>query len=164
MTRFIETVFNLPALTSRDANSDALLDLFDFDCGPSFLTPPAPPNSGKSGCDGAVKMSVSSPNVKVNTAFQISFTGAPANDKDDWIAIYTYTANGPTPPAPGPLMWQYIGGSQTASTSPAAGSVTINATAAGADKWPLPAGSYIAYYLLNHGYSSVASIDFNVVP
>ncbi len=28
--RFIQLVFNLPALTKRDANSDALLDLFDF--------------------------------------------------------------------------------------------------------------------------------------
>ena len=30
--RFIELVFNVPALTARDANSDALLDLFDFGC------------------------------------------------------------------------------------------------------------------------------------
>jgi phospholipase C len=28
--KFIETKFNLPALTARDANADALLDLFDF--------------------------------------------------------------------------------------------------------------------------------------
>jgi len=34
--RFIESVFDLPALTARDANSDALLDMFDFAC------PPAP--------------------------------------------------------------------------------------------------------------------------
>jgi phospholipase C len=50
ITRFIETVFGLPALTSRDANSDALLDLFDFACPPSFLTPPAAPPSGTGGC------------------------------------------------------------------------------------------------------------------
>jgi phospholipase C len=50
ITRFIETVFNLPALTARDANSDALLDLFDFDCPPAFLTPPAAPASGTGGC------------------------------------------------------------------------------------------------------------------
>jgi phospholipase C len=49
ITRFIETVFNLPALTSRDANSDALLDLFDFSC-PSFMTPPTAPASGTGGC------------------------------------------------------------------------------------------------------------------
>jgi phospholipase C len=50
VTRFIETVFNLPALTTRDANSDALLDLFDFKCGPAFLTPPSPPAAGTGGC------------------------------------------------------------------------------------------------------------------
>ena len=38
ITRFIETVFDLPALTARDANSDALLDMFDFAC------PPIPPS------------------------------------------------------------------------------------------------------------------------
>jgi phospholipase C len=50
ITRFIETVFNLPALTSRDGNSDALLDLFDFACPPAFLTPPAAPAAGTNGC------------------------------------------------------------------------------------------------------------------
>jgi len=163
VTRFIETVFNLPALTYRDANSDALLDLFDFDCPPAFLTPPAPPASGTGGCDGSVVLSVSMPNITYDTAFQIAFTGAPGNDKEDWIAIYPYTADGPTAPTPGSLMWQFIGGSHTASTSPASGSVTINASAAGADSWPLPVGSYIAYYLLDDGYTSVASIDFNIV-
>jgi phospholipase C len=38
--RFIETKFGVPALTARDANSDALLDMFDF-AAPPFLTPPA---------------------------------------------------------------------------------------------------------------------------
>lgn len=37
--RFIETRFGLPALTGRDANSDAMLDFFDF-ANPPFLTPP----------------------------------------------------------------------------------------------------------------------------
>jgi phospholipase C len=50
ITRLIETVFDLPALTSRDANSDALLDLFDFGCPPAFLTPPPAPASGTNGC------------------------------------------------------------------------------------------------------------------
>jgi phospholipase C len=50
ITRFIETVFNLPALTNRDANSDALLDMFDFGCAPAFLTPPPAPASGSAGC------------------------------------------------------------------------------------------------------------------
>jgi phospholipase C len=49
ITRFIEVVFDLPALTARDANSDALLDLFDFEA-PSLLAPPASPASGSGGC------------------------------------------------------------------------------------------------------------------
>jgi phospholipase C len=50
ITRFIETVFDLPALTARDANSDALLDLFDFSCDRE-LTPPADaPDAGTGGC------------------------------------------------------------------------------------------------------------------
>jgi phospholipase C len=40
--RFIETRFDLPALTARDANADPMLDLFDFDQ-PAFLTPPTLP-------------------------------------------------------------------------------------------------------------------------
>jgi phospholipase C len=37
--RFIEAKFDLPALTNRDANSDAMLDMFDFD-NPPFVTAP----------------------------------------------------------------------------------------------------------------------------
>jgi phospholipase C len=50
VTRFIETLFNIPALTSRDANSDALLDLFDFQCPPALLKPPPAPAAGTHGC------------------------------------------------------------------------------------------------------------------
>ena len=49
MTRFIETVFDLPALTARDANSTALLDLFDFTCGRDLSVPVAPA-AGTGGC------------------------------------------------------------------------------------------------------------------
>ncbi len=38
--RFIEAKFDLPALSNRDANADAMLDMFDFD-NPPFATPPA---------------------------------------------------------------------------------------------------------------------------
>jgi phospholipase C len=40
--RFIETRFDLPALTRRDANADPMLELFDFDR-PPFLVPPSLP-------------------------------------------------------------------------------------------------------------------------
>ena len=46
--RLIELVWNLPALTARDANSDALLDLFDF-TRPVRPGPP-PPAAGTGGC------------------------------------------------------------------------------------------------------------------
>ena len=40
--RFIETRFDLPALTNRDANADPMLDLFDF-ANPPYMTPPKLP-------------------------------------------------------------------------------------------------------------------------
>ncbi len=50
ITRFIELLFDLPAMTARDANSDALLDMFDFSCGQP-ATPPGPaPAAGTGGC------------------------------------------------------------------------------------------------------------------
>jgi phospholipase C len=49
ITRFIETVFDLPALTARDANSDALLDMFEFGCSPE-LSAPLAPSAGGGGC------------------------------------------------------------------------------------------------------------------
>ena len=42
ITRLAEALFGLPALTGRDANSDALLDLFDFSCSRDLTVPPAP--------------------------------------------------------------------------------------------------------------------------
>ena len=42
--RFIETRFDLPALTRRDANSDPMLEFFDF-ASPSFATPPRLPKA-----------------------------------------------------------------------------------------------------------------------
>jgi len=49
ITRFIELLFDLPALTKRDANSDALLDLFDFSCKNDAPIPEAPA-AGTGGC------------------------------------------------------------------------------------------------------------------
>lgn len=50
ITRFIELLFDLPALTARDANSDALLDLFDFSCSQPETPPQAAPDAGTGGC------------------------------------------------------------------------------------------------------------------
>jgi phospholipase C len=50
ITRFIEAIFDLPALTERDANSDALFDLFDFSCDPDLRRPDGVPPAGTGGC------------------------------------------------------------------------------------------------------------------
>jgi phospholipase C len=42
ITRFIEAKFKIPALSGRDANADALGDLFDW-TNPAFMTPPTFP-------------------------------------------------------------------------------------------------------------------------
>ena len=49
ITRFIELLFDVPAMTARDANSDALLDMFDFGC-PAMDKPPTPPSPATGGC------------------------------------------------------------------------------------------------------------------
>jgi len=48
LLRFIELVFDLPALSARDANADALLDAFDFRQRPA--APPPAPAAGHGGC------------------------------------------------------------------------------------------------------------------
>jgi phospholipase C len=47
--KLVETKFNLPALTARDANADNLLDSLDFEHDPAFLTPPSLPASHSDG-------------------------------------------------------------------------------------------------------------------
>jgi phospholipase C len=47
--RLIEGLHDLPALSRRDANADALLDMFDFST-PRLLTPPPPARPGSHGC------------------------------------------------------------------------------------------------------------------
>jgi phospholipase C len=50
VTRLVEALFDLPALTGRDANADALFDMFDFDGCPALLAPPTAPAAGALGC------------------------------------------------------------------------------------------------------------------
>ena len=47
--KLIETKWNLPALTFRDANADDLLDALDFHRPPAFLVPPVLPPSALAG-------------------------------------------------------------------------------------------------------------------
>jgi phospholipase C len=158
ITRFIQTVFNLPALTARDANSDALLDLLDFGCPPAFLTPPAAPASGTGGCGGSITMSTDKPIYHQGDSILVSWQNAPGNNGLDWIGIYPYG----TLPHSGSTLWEYIDGSHKAGASPASGTVTINSSSLGVGPWPLPVGSWTAWYLLNDGYTGAASIEFTV--
>jgi phospholipase C len=51
--RLVETMFSLPALTNRDANSDALLDTFDFEAAPRAAPEAAAvPEAGRETCAG----------------------------------------------------------------------------------------------------------------
>jgi phospholipase C len=162
ITRFIETVFDLPALTARDANSTALLDLFDFTGSPPLLVPPTAPAAGAGGCVTGVVLTTDKPNYAQSDAIHVAFTGAKGAKANDRIAVYPYPATGPTPPNPSPLLWAYIGGTQSPGAAPVSGSVTLDASALGSATWPLPVSGYIAYYLVGGGYESLASIDFNV--
>jgi phospholipase C len=163
LTRFIETVFDLPALTARDANSPALLDMFDFEHGPALMTPPAPAEPGTGGCATNAVLTTDKPTYAVGAPINISFRNGPGTDPHERIAIYTYPATGPTPPNPMALLFDYIGGTQTPTTMPKSGTITFDARSVAPGKtWPLPPGLYIAYYLSGSGYMAAASVDFEV--
>ena len=72
--------------------------------------------------------------------------------------IYPYG----TLPHSGSTLWEYIGGSHKGTSSPVNGTVTINSSSLGVGPWPLTSGSWTAWYLLNDGYTGVASIEFTV--
>lgn len=160
ITRFIETVFDLPALTARDANSDALLDLFDFGC-PHLLTPPAAPAAGKNGCYPGVTLMTDKSSYKVGETVLVSFSGGPGNSAKDWIAIYPFSGGMRTTPQYLAVSYNYIGGTHMPTTSPTSGTVPIDATA---KLFPLAAGQYTAYYLLDNSYTEAAATDFTVTP
>jgi phospholipase C len=163
ITRFIEAVFDLPALTARDANSGALLDLFDFACAPAFLSPPNAPAAGAKGCFPSVAVTTSKPTYAPGEAVVVTFSGGPGDKAKDWIGVYAYGADGQTLPHPGSFAYDYIGGTQTPGASPVMGTVTLDASSVGAaGSWPFPAGKYTAYYLIDDGYAYAASVDFTV--
>jgi phospholipase C len=171
ITRFIEAVFGLPALTARDANSDALLDMFAFDCAPGLLHPPAAPLAGTGGCHGEIVMTTdktdytSSPSLSV----AIAFNGSSSPAAHDRVGVYKYS-DVPTEAKPiDPIAWGYIGGGgRTAQGAPASGTVVIDASVA-STSWPLAPGLYIAYYLKAlpsgaDGHTTAAAVLFEVTP
>jgi phospholipase C len=177
ITRFIETVFNLPALTARDANSPALLDLFDFGCSPALLHPPEAPRAGTEGCHGAIVLTADQPSYRTASpqVVTIAFKGAPAPDAHDRIAVYKYPRSSNDTPSENnriePIAWGYIGGGgHVAGSAPAAGQVVLDDSARSPGAlWPLPPGLWIAHYLAAGsggvaGYAPVASTLVQVTP
>jgi phospholipase C len=152
ITRFIEALFALPALTARDANSDGLLDLFDFACAPQGV--PDAPAAGTKGCYGNAIISVSKTSYSAGEPVVVSFSGGPGNP-NDWIGVYPKG----TTPHQGSTIWSYVGGSQTAGAGLKMGTVTLGS---GSGTWPLTVGSWMAYYLVADGYTPIASVEFDV--
>ena len=79
-------------------------------------------------------------------AITIAFTNGPANPKD-WVGVYKADQ---TPGAVGSTIWYYVNGTRSATTGLDHGSVTF---ATGLST----AGEYRAFFLLNDGYSVLAS-------
>jgi phospholipase C len=159
ITRFIESVFDLPALTARDANSDGLLDMFDFGCAPAPIA--TAPAAGTNSCGGGATITLDKTSFASGETITVHFAGGPGNPKD-WIAVYPRNAT----PATGSTLWNYCAtGTHTATTaSVTSGTVTLAASSAGnASSWPLaPGSSWTAFYLVNDGYTSIASVQFDI--
>lgn len=154
VTRFIEAVFGLPALTARDANSDALLDMFDFSCAPAAV--PDAPAAGSGGCGAGAKLWLDKVTFAPNEDIVVHFSGGPGNPTD-WIGVYPRTSA----VQPGSTIWGYVGGGgHTASVGNTSGTITLGA---GSGAWPLAAGtSWSIYYLVADGYTSIAGTEFDI--
>ena len=156
ITRFIEAVFGLPAMTARDANSDALLDMFDFSCAPEPV--PVAPAAGQAGCGGA-DLRVSKPAYALGETIVFTFAHGPGNPKD-WIGVYPLGES----PHQGSTIWGYVGGGgHTATTGTTDGTISLAAGSQNnAADWPLHTGSWVAYLLVNDGYTPLASVQFDI--
>jgi len=177
ITRFIEAVFGLPALTSRDANSDALLDMFDFAAAPTLLQPPEAPAAGTGGCHGDILLTTDRPSYlsEDSMAIGVTFKGVPTPNARDRIGLYKYPRTTGDVPSElnglEPIAWSYIGGQgHTPQDAPASGMVTLDqgALSSGA-AWPLDPGLWIVDYLPalpsgEDGHTPAGSVDLQVTP
>jgi phospholipase C len=150
ITRFIEAVYGLPALTARDANSDALLDMFDFTGAPAAV--PAAPAAGHGGCRTTVALDATT--YAVGQPIVATF-GYGTGNATDWIGVYPRGVS----PHTGSTIWEYVDGSQTAGAAVTDGTVVLGP---GSGAWPLAAGAWTAYFLVDDGYTYLASFDFDV--
>ncbi|MFI5300883.1 MAG: phospholipase C, partial [Polyangiales bacterium] len=158
ITRFIEAVFDLPALTARDANSNGLLELFDFNCAPAAIA--AAPAAGTGGCGGAAKLTLDKTSFASGESIVLHFSGGPGGPKD-WITVYPRTA---TPTGTTTLFDYCATGSHTLPTvGVTSGTVTLDATSDPGGNWPLAgATSWTAYYMVNGTHTAIASVEFDV--
>jgi phospholipase C len=176
ITRFIEAVFGLPALTARDANSDALLDMFDFGCPPALLDAPAPPLSGMGRGGGEIMLTTDSPSYASTDAMTITvhFTGVASPNPHDRLGLYKYPRLQSDIPSETNQLesigWAYIGGQgHVVASAPSSGQVTLDKTVLGAGAtWPLPPGLWVVYYQPatasgGDGHAVVASVDIEVI-
>ena len=81
----------------------------------------------------------------------VTFKNGEGNPKD-WVGLYRTDM---TPGDEGSLKWAYVSGTSTAGEGLTEGAITF----AGG----LPAGSYVARFFVNDGYTQMASTEFNVV-
>jgi phospholipase C len=177
ITRFIEAVFDLPALTARDANSTALLDMFDFDNPPALLHPPQNPAAGKGSCHGDLLL-VSEEATYASASpltIHLRWSNAQAAHDHDRIGIYRYPRGTPDVPSDTnpiePIAWSYIGGNgHTPGGAPSSGTMDLDASdVVAGSPWPLPPGLWIAYYLTasasdGDGHSAAASTLLQLTP
>jgi len=145
ITRFIEAVHGLPALTARDANSDALLDMFDFGCEPEPI--PTAPAAGTGGCRGP---SLTASKTAYQRGEPIVFTFAHGSgNPTDAIAVYPRGVHPKRAPA-----------AQLAVEAATDGVVELSAAdTGGVGAWPLRPGGWEAYFLAD-GYTPLASVQF----
>jgi hypothetical protein len=119
------------------------------------------PAAGTKGCGGGASLTLDKTSFAPGESIIVHFSGGPANPKD-WVGVYPRTDS----PHSGSTLWKYCAGdTHTAlATGVSSGSVTLDATSVNtASAWPLASGtSWTAYYLLNDGYTSIASIEFDV--
>jgi len=161
ITRFIETVFGLGALTARDANSDALLDMFDFACPPAPV--PAAPAPGTGGCNGPT-LTLDQTSYAQNEPIHLTFANGPGNAMD-WVAIYV---RGQAPAFAQSVAWAYVSAAASSPHTAGAGGIksgTVTLDGNSVDNghgWPLSKGSYMANFLVNNGYTSIASVGLDV--
>lgn len=156
ITRFIEAVFGLPALTARDANSDALLDMFDFETAPAPL-PPAP-SAGVGGCRGP-RVTTDKSTYLSGEPITITFENGPGH-QTDWIGVYPLG----TMPASASTIFGYVGGGgHVASSGRTDGAVVLSAGSENkVGDWPLNPGQWAAWFLVGGSYTSIASAEFVV--